>query len=289
MRTWRSATNHLPATLGVAFVLAILVPAAAQQLPPPTLVEILQATQRNLNRYDATIPSFFCDEHVVSQVAVGGTAGEYTTTDSIFRLKRAPRPDGTISLEESRQVKTVDSKPATGDEITGPATLRGAFEGGLAVVSLNPQACMRYSLDRIKPSRAPASYVVRFASDPDPPPQPSGCLIQESARGRVIINPATMQIKRMELTVPQHTIFPAGESNGVRTPPIVGEMIVSVDYQPTLLDGQIFWLPATITSSTTNQANTLQPTTWSFKATYRNYHKLEVTSRILPATDAPAP
>jgi hypothetical protein len=28
---------------------------------------------------------------------------------------------------------------------------------------------------------------------------------------------------------------------------------------------------------------------WSYKATYRNYHLLEVTSRILPGDEAPAP
>jgi hypothetical protein len=28
---------------------------------------------------------------------------------------------------------------------------------------------------------------------------------------------------------------------------------------------------------------------WSFRATYRNYHRLEVTSRILPGFEVPAP
>jgi hypothetical protein len=28
---------------------------------------------------------------------------------------------------------------------------------------------------------------------------------------------------------------------------------------------------------------------WSYRATYRNYHLLEVTSRILPGSEAPAP
>jgi hypothetical protein len=54
----------------------------------------------------------------------------------------------------------------------------------------------------------------------------------------------------------------------------------------------LFWLPTTIDSVITaaNSSTIGRPynsSTWSFNARYRNYHKLEVTSRILPA-DAPS-
>jgi hypothetical protein len=50
-----------------------------------------------------------------------------------------------------------------------------------------------------------------------------------------------------------------------------------------LLDAQTFWMPSAISTSTTSGAGTFHSITWSFRATYLNYHKLEVTSRILPA------
>jgi hypothetical protein len=46
-------------------------------------------------------------------------------------------------------------------------------------------------------------------------------------------------------------------------------------------------MPATITSRTTSGRGTYHSTVWTFKATYSNFHKLEVTSRILPASEMP--
>ena len=101
----------------------------------------------------------------------------------------------------------------------------------------------------------------------------------------MFIDPDTMQITHLELTAPHHTIIP-----GVITlQRVVGEWVRSVDYAPVVLDGQTFWMPATITSRATSAKGTFHATVWSFRATYRNFHKLEVTSRILPAGDAPVP
>ena len=120
--------------------------------------------------------------------------------------------------------------------------------------------------------------------------RPTNCLLQEDGSGRVFVDPATMQIKRMELTAPHHTVFPGGKTaNGFNIPPIIGVWDISVDYSPVLLGGQSFWLPATITSRATSSSGVPSKTVWSFLATYRNYHKLEVTSRILPFDGQPVP
>ena len=122
----------------VAF-LGFLSALCAQRASVPTLEEILQRIDANLNHYDAGVPSFFCDEHVVSQVEPG-LRNQDTITDSVFRLKRTPNPDHTTTLVESREIKKVDGKPATSQDMDGPTLLSGAFEGGLAVVSLNQTA-----------------------------------------------------------------------------------------------------------------------------------------------------
>jgi hypothetical protein len=260
-----------------------LCPALAQQAQPSTLDDILQRLESNLLYYDNAVPSFFCDEHVVSSVEPG-LRNQNTVTDSVFRLKRVLNPDHTSTLDESREVKTVNGKPATSQGIAGPTILNGAFEGGLAVVSLNQRACMRYTLQRIKRNGPPAPYVVRFASDLTPE-NSANCLLQEKSEGRVFIDPGTMQITHMELTTPHHAIIP--DSNYASQ--VVGERVISVDYAPVVLDGQTFWMPATITSRATSAKGTYHAIAWSFKATYRNFHKLEVTSRIVPAGEAPAP
>ncbi len=252
-------------------------PAGAQQTRPPTLEEILTRLESNLTHYDQAVPSFFCDEHAVSTVEPG-LRNQNTVTDSVFRLKRVGHRDHSSTLDESREVKTVNGKPATSEEMGGPSTISGAFEGGLAVVSLSQRACMRYTLERGNAKKLPASYVVRFATELTPE-NTADCLLQEKSQGRVLIDPATLQITHLELTTPRHTIIPASYYESA----VVGERVLSVDYAPVGLDGQTFWMPAAITSRNTSGKGTFHSMVWSFKATYRNFHKLEVTSRIVPA------
>jgi hypothetical protein len=254
-----------------------------QKTETPALEEILQRLESNLSQYDSGVPSFFCDEHVVSRM-VPDIHDQETVTDSVFRLKRVVNADHTTTLEESREVKTVNGRPATTQEIGGPSIVRGAFEGGLAVVSLSQQSCMNYTLERAKRNDAKAPIVIRFVSVLTPENK-GGCLLQENGRGQVYIDRATMQITRMELTTPHHTIIP-GDEMGYGA--IVGEWALSVDYAPVVLDGKSFWMPATITSRTASGRGTFHPIVWTFKASYRNFHKLEVRSRIVPFGEATA-
>ena len=252
-----------------------------QQVSQPTLEQILQRLEANLRHYDAAVPSLFCDEHAISQVWPGAR-GENTITDSVFRLMRIGKPDHTSTLVESREIQKVDGKPATSQYIDGPTMLSGAFEGGLAVVSLSQGVCMRYALEPRKRDRPSGPYIVRFATDLGPRNSDT-CLFQENSTGRAFIDPAAMQITHMELTTPRHVIIPEGAD----TSAVVGKRVITVDYAPLLLGGETFWMPTTITMRATSGSGTFHMIAWSFRATYRNFHKLEVTSRILPGTEPP--
>lgn len=254
----------------------------AQQAKTPTVEEILQRLDANLSQYDAGVPSFFCEEHVVSEMDHGPRKDD-TVTDSVFRLKRTSNPDHTTTLAESRVIKTVDGKPATSQDMDGPTMLSGAFEGGLAVVSLKQAACTNYKLQRIHKNRPADPYIIRFATVLTPQ-NTAGCLLQENSKGRVFIDPASMQITHLELTTPHHTITP-GDRYGS---PFIGERVITVDYVPVLLGGKTFWMPSTIALRVTSGSGTFHQTVWSFRASYRNYHKLEVKSRIVPGFQRPA-
>ncbi len=264
-----------PALLGVLIAFG---PAAAQQTQPPTLGEILQKLEANLDYYDSSVPSLFCDEHVASNISPNPHK-QNTLTDSIFRLKRVVNPDqGRPPLAESREIKTVNGKLrsfAADIDIAGPTVISGAFEGALAVVSLSQRACMNYTLER---PRRNGPIIVRFSSLLTPQ-NTAGCLLQEEGKGRILIDPATMQITRMELNTPHHVIVPESRFYSAT----MGDRVLSVDYAPVQLEGQTFWLPSTITSTVTSGRGTFHAVVWSFKATYRNFHKLEVTSRVVPA------
>ena len=277
-----SRTSSTAISLVVFFGLSSVL--CAQQAKTPTLQEILQRLEANLNHYDTGVPNLFCDEHVISSQVEPGQRDQNTITDSVFRLKRTPNPDRTTTLVESREIKIVDGKPATSQNMDGPTMLSGAFEGGLAVVSLNQTACMNYDLLRINRNRPAEPYIVRFATVLTPQ-NTAKCLLQESSKGRVFIDSASMQITHLEITTPRHAIIPG---NSYRSP-FVGKRDLTVDYAPVLLGGETFWMPSTITMRVTSGSGTFHPIVWSFRATYRNYHKLEVKSRILPGFEKPAP
>jgi hypothetical protein len=271
------------AVILLAAFLSFLPALNAQPAQTPSLVVILQRLEDNLNRYDKLVPSFFCDEHAVSQVEPGVRSNN-TITDSVFRLKRTENPDHTTTLVESREIKNIDGKPATSQDMDGPAIVSGAFEGGLAVVSLTQTGCMNYSLQRTNRNRPAQPYMISFATVLTS--QNTGeCLLQENSKGRVSVDPESMQITHLELTTPRHTIIPGNPY----TEPVVGKRVLTVDYAPVLLNGERYWMPSTITSVSTSAAGTFHAIVWSFRATYRNYHKLEVSSRILPASEAPKP
>jgi hypothetical protein len=56
-----------------------------------------------------------------------------------------------------------------------------------------------------------------------------------------------------------------------------------------VLGGETFWMPSTIAVRNVSGAGTFHMMAWSYRAMYRNYHKLEVTARILPGSVASVP
>jgi hypothetical protein len=272
MRRWRWLKHDgLTLTMFLDLVFGVC-SALAQQTQPPTLEEILSQLDRNLQHYQTNVPNLFCEEHVVSKL-VYGEKHQVAATDSIFRLERRPDADRAKNFVESREITAINGSPAKGSHIGGPAILTGVFSRGLDAVSLSQTACMHYALQPVKPETLSHPYVVEFSTLPKNQ-RPSTCLIDEGT-GQVFVDRDTMQVTRMELTVPHHVINP-GE---------VGTWHISVSYAPVLLGGNTFWMPAAITSTAT-PTDTYVPTVWSFDARYTNYHKLEVTSRILPFGDS---
>lgn len=277
----KTRPGALSAGIALVAFLGFLPVLDAQQSGQPTLDEILQRLEANLHHYDTAVPSLFCDEHAISRVWPGAP-GENTITDSVFRLRRIPKPDHSTTLLESREIKEVNGKPATSQNLDGPTLLTGAFEGGLAVVSLSQSTCMGYTLQPIRGNRPTGPYIVRFATALTPQ-NSANCLLQENSTGLASIDPASMEIEHLELTTPHHVIV-RGNS---WTPAVVGKRVLKVDYAPVVLGGETFWMPSTITMRATSGSGTFHMTSWSFQATYRNYHRLEVTWRIVPGSVSP--
>jgi hypothetical protein len=259
----RTRPHRFPIILLVQFTVAFHL-VLAQQAPPPTLDEILLRLDGNLNHYDKEVPNFFCNEHVVSSLSYAKKL-QSTVTDSVFRVVRT----SSGILTESHEIQAVNGTPAKGEHVGGPTSLSGVFTGGLDAVSLRQRACMSYTLQPIDPGHPNEPYVIRFTTLPNTQRR-SDCVLKEEGAGRVFVDPATMQVTRMELRAPHHAIN-SGEA---------GVWYISINYAPILLVGQTFWMPTALTSTAT-PSDVYTPTVYSFSARYTDYHKLEVTSHIV--------
>ena len=261
--------------LSIILLIILTIPlhfALGQPAPPPSLDEVLIRLEDNLNHYHKDVPDFFCSEHVASSLSYAKTR-QITVTDSIFRVVRAP--SGTLA--ESHEVQAVNGTPAKGERVGGPTSVSGVFTGSLNAVSLSQSACMRYTLQPIDPGHPNQPYVIQFATLPNIQQLP-GCLLKEEGAGRVFVDPATFEVTRMELRAPNHSINPSE----------TGIWRIAIDYAPVSLAGKTFWMPATVASTATVGRTTVPnrpdpAMIYSFSANYSDYHKLEVTSHIVPS------
>jgi hypothetical protein len=209
---------------------------------------------------------------VVSSRAVPKERDDRSTTDSVFRLRRTPQADGTTALVESREIKRVNGRVPTSAKVHVPTLLTGIFEGGLAVVSVGQTSCMNYKLER---SKVAGEIVVGFATFLTPS-NTDDCFLQEKSKGRVVVDAASMQVKRLEIETPRHVIDDGSEYSEAE----VGRRELTVDYAPVLLGTETFWMPSTI-GMRTSSGSSFDVTVGTFEATYRDYHRLEVKSKIL--------
>ena len=255
--------------------------AAGQAPATPTLDALVRQLQDNAWDYRTNVPDFFADEHVVSSMKQEGAREVKTTSDSIFRLVRSHGIGETHNLTESREIKLVNKKPATSSNLQGPAVFTGGFSTAPIIVSLEMSHCFDYALEeptpldkqRMPPDRQRMlliSYTITDEGLHD-----ESCPGPEKQSGRVFVDPETLRLVRFEMVLPNHKDV------------INGRMLWrwSVDFAPVTLDNHQFWLPKTITSH--SEANN-GAGVWEFTATYSNYHKTEVRSRILTESEPTA-
>jgi hypothetical protein len=255
--------------LVIVVLLASLVATCTAQQPTatPPLQDILLHLQENLWDYMGNVPNFFADEHVVSVMKQEGARDVKTTTDSVFRLRRSVAIGEAHTFTETREIKTVNKKAAKGSDIQGPTIFSGAFSTAVSVVSLEMSRCFDYTIEPMGQLNNAPAIVIDYAINPDVLNDQS-CPGPEKQSGKAWIDPVNFHPLRVEMVIPNHK-----DNHGIR---VLWRW--SVDYAPVTFDSRQFWMPKTITSNAeANDGSAI----WSFVATYSNYHKLTVNSRII--------
>lgn len=249
-------------------LMACFAAAARAQQSTPALEQILSRVEANTKQYKASVPSFLCDEHITSQELHDGKLKHETTVDAVFRVTRSASQAGT--LNESREVKAIDGKPSNNAKLNMPISFSGGFSGALdKFLSADHRQCFDYSPDTTANAvggTAAFTFVAREAAANDP----ACASIQPGTTGKFVVDSTAVQVIHVERTVPQAV----GKDHAV-----LGT--ASVDFAPVNLSGKSFWLPITISASTTETPKT---NAFRFMAHYSNYHRFAASSTILPAT-----
>jgi hypothetical protein len=194
-------TSYAPGHPAYEFCLPICILPSVSRGPLPVLTK----SSFGLRGISTTMIRKFpiSNEHVVSSLSYA-KKHQSTVTDSVFRVVRTS--SGTLT--ESHEIQAVNDTPAKGEHVDGPTSLSGVFTGGLDAVSLRQSACMSYTLQPIDPGHPNEPYVIQFTTLPNTQRR-SDCVLKEEGAGRVFVDPATMQVTRMELRAPNHTINPS--------------------------------------------------------------------------------
>jgi hypothetical protein len=259
--------SSLFARTPLACLLGWFATALAQQ-PTPALDQILSRIQANTEQYKATVPSFLCDEHITSQELHNGTLKHETAVEALFRVARSAAPAGT--LEESREVKSVNGKPSSSKKLDMPISFSGGFSGALAkFLSADRRECFDYQADPSSPASA-GTEAFTFTAREAAAKQPACVSIQPGTTGKFVVDSVTAQVIHIERTVPH----PIGKDQAV-----LGT--AAVDFAPVTLNGRSFWLPSTVVAFTTETPKT---NAFRFTAKYSNYHRFAASSTILPTT-----
>ena len=272
-------------------------------LPAPgSLDDVLQRLEANNVVYERKVPNLYASEHVISQLQKLNVfpGSEVTETDSLFRLRRGAVKGGRVSLDEAREVRRVNGKVQTGGSasLDGPSILLGVFSSGLNLVSVRGSQCFKYVLLPAR-GREKNMIVIGFENKPEAD-YGKECPVFEKTSGRAVIDPASMHVVHLEKMTPHHELF-AGT---------FGKWKWAADYAPVSLNGQTFYLPLSITSRADYEpppplagsgsmslppnrgfggTGLTGPLVWTFTATYKDFHLLTATSRLLDGDQSETP
>lgn len=236
-----------------------------------SLEAILMRLQIHHWDYERNVPDFFAEEWAVSEMHGMQTPKLQTISESVFRLRRGDRKVFPPELIETRTVLRSNGVAVSGNRLNGPSILIGAFSNGLAMVTLQERLCFNFRITHHRDVHHAPTFTIEYERKPHAPEIP-GCLPWPGTRGEALVDANTFDTLRFQMYVPRYQVVPGME----------GPWRWNVDFAPVVLDGKQYSMPKKISSNAETMDGRIA---WSFSASYRNYHKTGVHSRIVTNLD----
>jgi hypothetical protein len=247
----------LTITLTLCCILLIPSNATAQQdaTASPPLTQELHHLGIAAAALDHSLPSFTCQETIVSQLLYRKKVEQQTNFTATLRVNRAA--DGTLA--ESYFLTTLNGKPFSSGSYSIPVYVAGGFDRAMIYFLPSLQACYRYSLS---PGR------IDFETAPDSARYP--LCKNEGIRGFALLDAAG------NVTHLERHVSPQGAKD-LRLAPFAAFDFADVD-----LSGRTYRLSHHLLSEI--QADR---TTGRFDATYTDCHLFTATVTLGPSTEIP--
>ena len=200
--------------------------------------EILTRIQANLAEYKATVPSFAADESVTSPRVVNGAVRQESVSSALFTCRVKARSDRQW-FGETHEVITMNGKPARKtQQLSGPFIVRGAFLSLLdATFDAENIPFQNYRVVGMETLAGRKALVLAFETKPGQTHlrfMMNGKSYATNDTGRAWLDTESMQLLQIER---KYSDMPSDE------------IVVTVAYFSSTIDGKTFWLPKTVTSS----------------------------------------
>ena len=222
-----------------------------QSAPSPELTQTLQHLGAAATALARSLPSFACQETVVSQRRHGKKVDQQTNFTAALRVNRSA--DGTLS--ESFATLTLNGQPFTGTSFNLPTYVGGGFDRAMLYFAPDLQPCFHYLL-------SPQRIDFESLSDPTCPYQ--------GMHGFALLD-ASGNVTHLERTVPPNVASYRGLAD-----------FAAFDFADINLNGRTYRLSRHLLAEV-NEGRTIG----HFEATYTNCHLFGATVTIGPAHEIP--
>jgi hypothetical protein len=240
-----------------ALLLGILPLAPAQQ--PPAENVLIDRLYAYAGQYRATLPSFSCDESILSAETYYRKKGSRTVrVEGTMREIRKTPPDQYDPFTERHQFTKVNGKPVKGEIGLLPYFIEGGFANLIGFHSSEQKDCFNY---RITPLPDGGNFQLQIDRKDKLPDACKGIL---AGTHYVVVADAEGHILHSERTIPPAIADRYDEA-----------YFAAMDYAPQQLGERTFWLPAKFSSHDFIDIRRME-------ASYSNCHRYTGDIRILP-------
>jgi hypothetical protein len=246
--------------------------------PLTSVDEIVSRVQHNVEQTLTSLPDFLCDEQITNQEIYKGKLRFEKKAVSVIRSIRTKHAGTENDFEESREVRTINGKPAEGQELDLPFAVNGASGAALATV-FGPGniRCFDFRVTGSEQRMGNTVLVLSVTGKENAKDLGGACASKTpGAGGTLLIATEEMQVVSMD-----HGWRPLKLHRTADGETVNGIVRWSVEFRPVTIGERSFWMPATSRAEAVMKDS---PRRLLYLAEYSNYHKFNVTAKIV--TDA---